>query len=71
MLKWLIVIGLVWFVYNFYFKKKPISSQNSNKPLQENDMVKCSTCNVYVEIGEAIHSNGKYYCSQECLRGAK
>ena len=71
LIKWLIIIGLIWFVYNFYIKKKPVVTQNSSKPLEDNDMVQCSTCKIYVEINEAILSNGKYYCSKECLRNAK
>ena len=73
MLKWLLIIGVIWFVYNFYIKKKPLSSGSSSRDheLKDNDMVECSTCKVYVEVNEAILSNGKYYCSKECLRGAK
>ena len=73
MLKWLLIIGVIWFVYNFYIKKKSLSSENSGKnyELHDNDMVECSTCKVYVAVNEAILSNGKYYCSKECLRGAK
>ena len=73
MLKWLLIIGVIWFVYNFYIKKKSLSSSNStqNQKLEDNDMVQCSTCKVYVEINEAILSNGKYYCSKECLRDAR
>ena len=73
MLKWLLIIGIIWFVYNFYIKRKPLSSGSSGKDheLGDNDMVECSTCKVYVEINEAILSNGKYYCSKECLRNAK
>lgn len=71
MLKWLLVIGIVWFVYNFYFKKKTFFSKNKDQDLKDNDMVQCSTCKVYVEINEAVVSNGNYYCSKECLRNAK
>lgn len=73
MLKWLLIIGIIWFVYNFYIKKKTLSSGNSsqNHELTDNDMVECSTCKLYVEVNEAILSNGKYYCSKECLRNAK
>lgn len=71
MLKWLLVIGIIWFVYNFYIKKKTLSPKNKNQDLEDNDMVQCSTCKIYVEINEAILSNGKYYCSKECLRNSK
>jgi uncharacterized protein len=71
MLKWLLVIGIIWFVYNFYIKKKTLSAKKQNQDLEDNDMVQCSTCKIYVEINEAILSNGKYYCSKECLRNSK
>ena len=73
MLKWVIVIGLIWLVYTLYFKKKPLkpAHSSSNHNLHDNDMVQCSTCKIYVEVNEAILSNGKYYCSKECLRSAE
>ncbi len=71
MLKWLLVIGIIWFVYNYYIKKKTLTPKNKNQDLEDNDMVQCSTCKIYVEINEAIVSNGSYYCSKECLRSAK
>jgi uncharacterized protein len=72
MLKYLIIAGIIWFVYNFYIKKKPLQSKNSaSQKLEDNDMVECTTCKLYVAVNEAILSNGKYYCSKECLRGAK
>ena len=71
MMKYLVVIGVIWAVYYFFIKKQPIS-QNSykknNTKDNANDMVECETCGTYVEIDEAIISNGKYYCSKECVR---
>ena len=61
MLKWLLVIGIIWFVYNYYIKKKTLTPKNKNQDLEDNDMVQCSTCKIYVEINEAIVSNGSYY----------
>ncbi len=75
MIKWLLVIGVVVAVYYFFIKKKPSQSvskeQKSTKAPQEDveEMVQCSRCEVYVEIKEAIVSNGKYFCSQTCLKG--
>ena len=31
------------------------------------EMVECPTCKTYVSKKEAIVSNGKFYCSKECL----
>jgi len=71
MLKLLLVVGVIAFVYYFFIKKKPITSNSSSKKKAQEaeveDMVECATCETYCEISEAILSNGKYYCSQECL----
>jgi uncharacterized protein len=72
MVKWLLVIGVVWAVYYFFIKQKPqTTTQNKtqNKNSDVEDMVECAKCGVYVEIKEAILSNGKYYCSDKCLKG--
>ena len=76
MIKWIIVIGVIAAIYFLFIKKKPAvtNSKKANKnnttkeEVQSNDMVECSTCGVYCEIGDAILSNSKYYCSDECLR---
>lgn len=75
MLKILLLIAVIYAVYYFFFKKKTsVISKNSNnnsQKLQDNDMVPCSTCGTYTEVNEAILSNGKFYCSKECLKDAK
>lgn len=76
-LKLLLIIAVLAVVYILFFKPKTITN-NSNKYTRkdnstkkvDNDMVECATCSLYVEIHEAILSNGKYYCSQECLQKA-
>jgi uncharacterized protein len=71
-LKLLLLAGVIYLVYIFFFKKKGINNSakehsNRKKPTA-NDMIECSSCSLYVEISEAILSNGKYYCSKECLK---
>lgn len=77
MLKYLLVIGVIAFVYFFFIKKKPIkessndnNSKQDNSKLQSNDMVECSKCGIYSELDDSILSNGKYYCSKECAKEA-
>lgn len=70
-LKVLLVLGVIAAVY-FLFIKKPAVSQKPKKSKKEeqpqaNDMVECASCGVYVEVSEAILSNGKYYCSKTCV----
>ena len=72
MIKWLLVIGVVGFVYMFFIKKKPLESSSSDKDKIKdvNDMVECVVCKTYCEIDDMILSGSKYYCSQECLEKA-
>lgn len=75
MLKYLLVIGVIAAIYFLFIKKKPAvehSKQNNRggatkENAQSNEMVECSTCKIYCELDDAILSNSKYYCSQECL----
>ena len=72
-LKLLLVIGVIAFVYFVFIKKKPLKRQSdatqnqNNEKLQSNDMIACESCGTYTEVGEAILSGGKYFCSNECL----
>ncbi len=70
MLKYLLVVGVIAFVYFFFIKKKPMRNSSGDTKLEASDMVECPTCGTYCEVGESILSGGKYYCSQECLKGA-
>lgn len=74
-LKLLLVVSVIAFVYIFFIKKKPTiqsSDKNANETkkdeVQSNDMVQCSKCGIYCELDDAILSNNKYYCSQECVK---
>lgn len=70
MLKYLVVIGVIAFVYYFFIKKKPIQNNSSNDNSKANDMIECANCGTYCEINDAILSNGKYYCSSECAKNS-
>ena len=71
-LKLLLIIAVITMVYFIFFKSKPLSSNREKKQKTKesasDEMVQCAECDVYVEMDEAILSNGKYYCSNECLR---
>ena len=72
-LKLLLVIAVIAVVYFVFFKKKPLKNTKTktktkhDEKLQSNDMVECAECGTYVELGESIISNNKYYCSSECV----
>ena len=73
MLKYLLVVAVIGFVYFFFIKKKPLKkpsfkATSKDSELKSNDMVECPTCGVYSEIDDSILSNGKYYCSAECAK---
>ena len=75
MIKWLVVIGVISFVYFYFIKKKPTklkSQQNDNTKKDNsdaNEMLECCVCKTYCEVDDMILSGSKYYCSQECLKG--
>ncbi len=72
-LKLLLVIAVIGIVYFMFIKKKPLkysdkkSNEKSNEKLDSNDMVECCSCGIYSELNDSLLSNGKYYCSKECL----
>ncbi|MEA2091555.1 MAG: PP0621 family protein [Campylobacterota bacterium] len=72
-LKFLLVVGVIAFVYFMFIKKKPLvesakKETKSKDEVQSNDMVECAECGIYCDIDDSILSNNKYYCSQECLK---
>jgi len=68
----LITIGAVLFlVYLVFFRKSRtnIKGNQSDKYDEISDtLLECPTCKVYTSKDDAILSNGKYFCSKECLR---
>lgn len=69
-LKILLLIAVIAAVYFFFIKKKPskINDTKDTKKPKANDMIECESCGVYSEINDMILSNGKYYCSDECVK---
>lgn len=70
-LKILLVVGVIAFVYFMFIKKRPTiaeskDEQKKEKP-QSSEMVECPSCGVYCSLDDAILSSGKYYCSKECV----
>ncbi len=69
--KILAVLVVLFLVYIVFFKKnreESIKNKDNNEAEQITDtMVECPKCGTYVSKDEAILSNGKYYCSKECL----
>ena len=70
-LKILLLIAVVAAVYFVFFKTKPAvkneSTKTDAKSPKGEETVECAACGAYVALDDAIVSNGKYYCSKECL----
>ena len=66
-LKVVIVIIAAFLIYVFLFKKGREKEINKKDEMITDEMVECPTCKTYVSKKEAIVSNGKFYCSKECL----
>jgi uncharacterized protein len=67
-LKILAVVVMAFLVYILFFKKnreKELFAKKNEKITDE--MMECPTCKTYVSQKEALLSNGKFYCSKECL----
>ena len=67
-LKFLAIAVVLFIVYIVFFKKnreKKIIEKVDVK--YEDEMVECPTCKTYISTKESIVSNGKYYCSKDCL----
>lgn len=73
-LKILLVVGVIALVYFIFIKKKPTLTETKSDKKREkkesSEMVECSTCGIYCSLDDALLSNGKYYCSQECVEKA-
>jgi len=74
-LKLLLIIAVITVVYIMFFKKPSVkntthTAKKKNTP-EIDEMVECAECGVYVSLEESILSNGKYYCSSECVAKAK
>jgi uncharacterized protein len=75
-LKYLVVAGVIAIIYFMFIKKTPSkssSNKDNNTPHDQevDDLVKCESCGVYVEVNEAIVSGAKYYCSNECVQKSR
>jgi len=68
-LKFLAVALVLFIVYIVFFKKNREKTIIKKKDVKyEDEMVECPTCKTYISTKESILSNGKYYCSKDCLK---
>ncbi|XPV70272.1 MAG: PP0621 family protein [Halarcobacter sp.] len=66
--KVLAILAVLFLVYIVMFKKDREKEVNKKEDEKIEDiMVECPSCGTYVSKKEAIISNGKFFCSKECL----
>ena len=73
LLKILLIVGVIAAVYFIFFKKgAPSVAAKRDGATQPDDdtMVPCETCGVFVSVKDAYLRDGKYYCSQSCMEQA-
>jgi uncharacterized protein len=70
-LKALAIAVVLFLVYIVFFKKNRekdiVIKKQKKKEKIEDEMMECPTCQTYISTKESILSNGKYYCSKDCL----
>ncbi|MCK9161586.1 MAG: PP0621 family protein [Arcobacteraceae bacterium] len=63
----IIILIVILVLLYFIFYKKPKAIEDKNKDISDT-LYECSRCGTYVTKQESIVSNGKYFCSKECLK---
>jgi len=70
--KVLAILVVMFLVYIIFFKKsREVNLKNKRDKKHEeitDTLEECPTCGVFISKDEAILSNGKYFCSKECLK---
>ncbi len=68
-LKLVLLIAVVYLVYRAFGGKISLPKKKNKEPkeLDENTLIECSSCSVYITKKESIKRGGKYYCN-ECAR---
>ncbi len=73
MTKYLLLIGLVWFVW--WAWRKSCTARSATRPptekLEAERMVQCAHCGVNQPVSESILANDRYYCCLAHLREAQ
>ena len=70
LLKIVAILAVLFLVYLIFFKKgreKEVGQKGKKPDVISDEMVECPSCGTFVSQNEAILSNGKFYCSKECL----
>ncbi|MEA3315008.1 MAG: PP0621 family protein [Campylobacterota bacterium] len=67
----MLLLGIVLFaIYLVFFKKIRLFKKKDETKYDEitDTMIECPTCKTYFSKDDGVLSNGKYYCSEKCLK---
>ena len=64
LIAFLLIISII---YLLFFRKSRGRDIQNNKDCEIDTMYECPKCKTFVSRDDAILSNGKYFCSKECL----
>ncbi|OCL85634.1 PP0621 family protein [Arcobacter porcinus] len=71
-LKIIFVVVVLFLIYLIFFKKtRDKNSSNKNDRMISDEMLECPSCGTFVSQKEAILSNGRFFCSKECLNNKR
>ena len=63
------LLAVIFLVYILFFRKNRVGNRKDDKYEGIADtMVECPKCKTYIAKDDAILSNGRYFCSKECLK---
>jgi len=62
----LAVVGFLIYIVFFKKNREDIINKKDNSDVIDT-MLECPTCKTFTAKEDAILSNGKYFCSKECL----
>ncbi len=68
MLGKIILLVLALFVIYLLFFKKSRKVDKKDDKLISDEMIECPACGVFTSQKEMILSNGRFFCSKECLK---
>jgi hypothetical protein len=56
---------VIYLAYILFFGRKKGKKDDG---AQEELMVECATCKMFIGVSEAIKKDGQYFCSQKCAK---
>lgn len=70
MLRFLMVMALLGIIFSLfkkimrYFLHKNLAPSFHSASLQDETLIRCATCQIFVPLSKAIQRNDRYYCCE-------